>query len=138
VSIIWEGIKAQPPFSLLWPALGGILHCGMFLRSRLSRSAGPRCVSIVGVDTDCSLAWLSIIPFPFPMCQALMAKRQSLSKHSCHKTRFMLLSTHSDAECSRTVTIHVRGVGRYDRRLLSLCLHEFPESKACSLISSRC
>ena len=52
-------------------------------------------VRIVGVDTGCSMAGLPIILCPFHIYQGLIAERQSLSKHSCHKTRFMLLFTHS-------------------------------------------
>ena len=78
MSIIWEGMKAQPTFSLPWPVFCEILHCSQFLRSCLSER-GP-VVRIVGIDTGCSMAWLPIIPFPFHMCQVLIAKLQSLSQ----------------------------------------------------------
>jgi hypothetical protein len=35
---------------------------------------------LIGMDIDCSMAWLPIIPFAFHICQVFIAKHLSLSQ----------------------------------------------------------
>lgn len=70
------------------------LGCRFTLSDRQERK---RAVRIVGMDTGCAVAWPPIIPFPFHMCQAPMAKPLALSQHSCHGPHFMLLFAHAYA-----------------------------------------
>jgi hypothetical protein len=81
VSIIWEGMKAQPTFSLPSPALSAnyCIMAGLYTPRQAKRK---QMVRLIGVGIGRSMAWLPMIPFAFHICQVLIAKRLSLSSNS--------------------------------------------------------
>ena len=79
MSIIWEGMQAQPTFSRPSSAFRGVLYYGASLGSP-NRQERKHTVRNVGMHTGCAVAGHPIIPFSCHRCQAPVAKTLALSQ----------------------------------------------------------
>ena len=136
MSIIWEGMKAQPTFSLPSPALCEFRHSGRSLHSQVggAPAGGAYCKRGHRLFHGLAPHYLLRVPqLPGVYCKTLVIQPAFLVMEPvlCYSSRILRkieLSPEGSSkkgtkplfsELSRIATAHVRSVGQHDCRPLS-------------------